>query len=166
MKRIELDDRYAFYNLGCVYDQGKFGFPQNYAKALELWHRAGELGHPSALCNVGNAYFQGRGVQRDSKKGMHYWEKAAMLGHIGARYNLGVLERHEGSKDRALKHFLISAGCGFVDSLKEIKELFTDGYATKDDYGTALRAHQSYLDEIRSNQRDEAAAYDEGYKYY
>ena len=40
------------------------------------------------------------------------------------------------------------------------------GYATKDDYGTAIRAHQSYLDEVRSKQRDEAAKHDDEYKYY
>jgi len=37
---------------------------------------------------------------------------------------------------------------------------------TKDDYAKALRAHQSYLDEVRSDQRDEAAAHSDEYKYY
>ena len=41
------------------------------------------------------------------------------------------------------------------------------GDATKDDYGKALRAYQACLNEIKSPQRDEAAAFDaERYKCY
>ena len=35
-----------------------------------------------------------------------------------------------------------------------------------EDYGNALRSRQAYLDEIRSDQRDEAAAFGDQYKYY
>jgi len=39
--------------------------------------------------------------------------------------------------------------------------------ASKDDYTKALRTYQEYLVEIKSVQRDEAAAYDEAeYRYY
>jgi len=44
-KRIEAKDAMAIYGLGCVYSEGKLGLRQNYAKALELFHRAAELGH-------------------------------------------------------------------------------------------------------------------------
>jgi len=40
-KRVELDDPIAIYNLGCYYRDGSEGFPQDYGKALELYHRAG-----------------------------------------------------------------------------------------------------------------------------
>ena len=62
--------------------------------------------------------------------------------------------------NRALKHLMISAGCGDNDSLKKIREFYTNGHATKDDYANALRSHQKYIDGIKSDQRDEAAAYD------
>ena len=68
--------------------------------------------------------------------------------------------------DRALKHFMISARSGDDDSLKQIKQLFTAGHATKEDYTNALQVYQAYLDEIRSDQRDKAAAFDVDYKYY
>ena len=35
--------------------------------------------------------------------------------------------------DRALKHFMISAGYGDNDSLENIKQMFMSGCATKDD---------------------------------
>ena len=48
-----------------------------------------------------------------------------------------------------------------------MKRMHENGHATKDDYTRALQARQSYLDEIKSDRRDEAATYDEKkYKYY
>ena len=67
---------------------------------------------------------------------------------------------------RALKHHMIAAGIGDEISLKEVQKLYTNGHATKEDYTKALLLHQEYLSEIKSVQRDEAAAADEDYKYY
>ena len=61
---------------------------------------------------------------------------------------------------------MIAAGCGYTDSLELIKKMFMKGHATKDDYAKALQVYQAYLIEIKSAQRDEAAAADEAYKYY
>ena len=68
--------------------------------------------------------------------------------------------------DRALKHHMIAVGFGYNDCLEYIKQMFMNGEAIKDDYAKALQAYQAYLSEIRSPQRDEAAAFDEDYKYY
>ena len=68
--------------------------------------------------------------------------------------------------NRALKHYMIAAEGGHNIALKAIQELYTNGYATKDDYATALRAYQAYLVEIKSNQRDKAAAASTNYRYY
>ena len=60
---------------------------------------------------------------------------------------------------------MIAVGSGDNDSLKMIQQLYTTGHATKDDYAKALQAYQAYLDEIKSDDRDKAAAYSEKYKY-
>ena len=60
---------------------------------------------------------------------------------------------------------MIGAGSGCKDSLKEIQDLYSKGLATKDEYAQALLVYQEYLDEIRSPQRDEAAAAREDYQY-
>jgi len=39
MERVEANDPMAIYNLGCCYRDGEDGYPQDYTKALELWHR-------------------------------------------------------------------------------------------------------------------------------
>ena len=61
---------------------------------------------------------------------------------------------------------MIASRDGFPASLKVIKQLYTNGHATKDDYTKALQAYQKYLGEIKSKQRDEAAAAQERYRYY
>ena len=89
-----------------------------------------------------------------------------MGGCSNARYNLGVFEHSAGNKERALRHYMIAVESGHNGSLKQIQELYSEGKATKDEYTKALRAYQKYLGEVKSAQRDEAAAAFEGFKYY
>ena len=89
-----------------------------------------------------------------------------MGGFATARHNLGCAEARGGNWDRALKHYMVAAGDGHDDSVKGIQQLYMAGNATKEDYTSALLAYQKYLDEIRSEQRDNAAAYRDYYKYY
>ena len=155
---MEVGDAHAIRNLGCYYHDGEDGFPQDYYKALELFVQAGELGHADAYCNVGYAYENGNGAEIDKKKANHFYKLAAIRGDVYARYNLGVDEEDLGSMNRALKHYMIAAEGGEPISLKKIQKLYTNGHATKDDYATSLRAYQAYLVEIKSAQRDKAAA--------
>ena len=165
-KRVEIGDAEAIRNLGCHYNNGRRGFQQDHAKALELWHKAGELGNALSYYNIGNLYYFGRGVERDETKAVHYYELGAIGGVDRARHNLGAYEYKAGNMDRALKHFMIAVGSGDTDALNAIQTLFMDGKATKDDYAKALRAYQANLVEIKSPQRDEAATVDDEYKYY
>ena len=145
---------------------GEFGFPQDYDKALELFIRAGELGHAAGYNDVGYAYENGNGVEIDKKKAKYYCELAAIGGNVYARFNLGLGEENTSNMNRALKHYMIAVGCGYNNSLKKIQKLYTNGHATKDDYAQALRAYQAYLVEIKSTQRDKAAAASANYRYY
>ena len=167
MKRIEAGDANAMFNLGCWYSKGRHGLTQDRTKALELYHRAGGVGNARAYFNIGNAYYNGEGVERDNKKADHYFEIAAMRGHVSARHKLGFAEVRAGNWDKALKHYMIAVGDGHNNSVKSIQLFYEGGYATKEDYTNALRAYQKYLDEIRSEQRDEAAAlHEDVFKYY
>ena len=166
-KRIEANDARAMYNKGCCYRDGTI-HPQDFTKALELWHRASDLGYTEAYTNIGYAYEIGRDVEVDKKRANHSYELAAMSGSVEARHNLGLMEFREGNIDRALKHYMIAVGSGYSTSMEHIKALYSSGYATKEDYTNALRSYQEYLGEIKSKQRDEAAAEaeDENYRYY
>ena len=166
MKRVEANDPIAIFNLGFYYRNGTYGFPQDYEKALEHWHRAAELGSAEAYTNIGYAFIHGEGVEVDKKKAVHYWELAAIGGVVTARFNLGAHEENAGNMDRALKHYMISAKSGHSKSLGFIKDLYLDGHATKEDYTKALQLYQTYLAEIKSDQRDQAAAAKEENRYY
>jgi len=159
MKRVKMNDAEAIYVLGVHYAQGK----KDWKKALELWELTLHLGH--AYSTIGNSYSKGNGVEKDKKKAEHYYRVGAMKGCAHARHNLGVMESNAGNMDRATKHYMIAIKGGYHDSLEEIKKLFMLGYATKDEYTKALQAYQKYLDEIKTSQRDEAAAFDVRYKY-
>ena len=87
-------------------------------------------------------------------------------GSVYARYNLGNAEWRACNWDRAAKHYMIAAGEGQNKSVKGIQQLYMDGHATKEDYTKALLAYQAYLDDVRSEQRDQAAAIDGENKYY
>jgi len=165
-KRIEMNDPIAMTNLGNYYRDGRNGFPQDYDKALELWHRAGELGYAGAYSAIGYAYHFGKGAEHDMKRAMHYYELAAIGGNEVARNNLGTWEKREGIKERALKHYMIAVRDGYANSLDTIKRMYTNGHATKEDYMKALQLYQTYLGEIKSDQRDKAAAADEDCRYY
>ena len=169
-KRVEMNDVNAIFNLGDIFLRGERGLPHNHAKALELFHRAAELGYAGAYTKLGNAYEFGRGVERDEKKAAHYWELGALGGDSFARHNLGSIEERAGNTDRALKHFMIAVRDGCPRTLEAIKDMYQYGLVTKDDYTKALLSYQAYLGEIKSDQRDEVAAFSDrvrelGYNY-
>ena len=60
---------------------------------------------------------------------------------------------------------MIAVRAGRTDSVKAIQRMYMDGHATKDHYANALRSHQAYWNEIKSDPRDKAAAYKDYYKY-
>ena len=165
-KRVEVNDPIAIHNIGTCHILGSNGFPQDYTKALKLYHRAAELGNAEAYNSIGYAYDYGEGVDQDEKKATHFYELAAMRGNVEGRHNLGNEEKNEGIMERALKHYMIAIRSGDNKSLQKIQNLYSDGRATKEDYTKALQTYQTYLDEIKSVQRDEAAAFSEHYRYY
>ena len=166
-KRVEANDPHAIYNQGVYFRDAMIGFPQDYNKALELWHQSGyKLGHAKSYGNIGDLYDNGFGAEVDKEKAKHYYELAAMGGDVLARHRLGLEEEEKGNMDRAIRHYMIAARSGDSDSLNMIKKLYTNGHATKEDYTKALQLYQEYLSEIKSVQRDKAAADDEDCRYY
>ena len=165
MKRVEAGDAHAMSNMGDYYYRGK-GLPQDYDKALEFWQRAGEHGWTRAYNNIGTLYSRGEHVIMDKKKARHYYELAAMGGNAYVRHNLGASEAIAGNFDLAIKHWIIAVRGGFAPDLPNIQGGYSGGLITKDVYQSALRDYQEYLIEIKSHQRDEAAAANDRYRYY
>ena len=157
-KLMKKGNGHAFYQLAWYYRDGIRGSPQDRAKANELYLKAGELGCAEAYYNLGCSYERGRGVEIDKKKAKHYYELAAMNGSVKSRHNLGAFE-HEGCDlHRAFKHYIIAARAGCKESLDVVKEGYTVGIVTKDEYANTLRAYQKSQDEMKSEARGKAWA--------
>ena len=155
-KLIEKGNAMAFNALAGCYVYGNFGVPQNYAKANELYLKAGEFGLVDGYHSLGVSFANGRGVDYDKERAKYYWELASMGGHVSARRKLALLEKEAGNDVRYYKHLLIGAICGDNDALGAIKQGAIYGFITKDEYENALRACQKRADAMKSDARDEA----------
>ena len=156
-KLMDANNARAFYNLAGYYARGDGGMPQDWAKAIELWIKAGELGCADAYTNLGFSYYNGDGVEVDKKKAKYYWELAAMNGNVDARYNLGRMEIKAGNIERAYKHFILAARAGGKDSLDIVKKGYMIDIVTKDEYENTLRAYQERYNEMKSEDRNKFA---------
>ncbi|KAL7531646.1 hypothetical protein ACHAXR_004147, partial [Thalassiosira sp. AJA248-18] len=58
--------------------------------------------------------------------------------------------------ERSVRHHIIAANLGHDGSMKQLKEVFTRGYVSKEDLASALRAHKAAVDATKSPQRDAA----------
>jgi len=152
MKREEANDLVALRKAGVRrYVKGDYG------SAFDYLSKAAGLGDAEAQSHLSVMYLKGRGVAKDEKEAVHYMEEAAIGGHTTSRYNLGVYEWNNGSRERAMKHFIIAAKLGDDDSVGKLKQGYKEGSVSKEDFAAALRAHQAAVDATKSSQRDAAA---------
>ena len=154
MERIKKNDPVAMTHMGKrLYGKG------DYRKALQYYAKAAELGDAGAHFCLGTSYYDGDGVEKDTKKAVYHLEQAAICGHTPARGYLAFYEGGNGRLDRAAKHFIIATNLGCDLSLKYVKQAFIDGIVSKEDYAAALRGHQAAINETKSAERDEAEAF-------
>ena len=158
-KLMEKGNAAAFEHLAGYYDRGIMGMPQDWARANELYLKAGELGCAVAYYNLGHSYYNGNGVEVDKKKAKHCYELAAMNGSVHARHNLGCSGGNARNIQRAYKHCLLAARAGYAKSLDVVKKGYMNGYITKEEYANTLQDYQKSQDETKSEARDKARAF-------
>eukprot|EP00984_Skeletonema_dohrnii_P035264 scaffold34826_cov550-Skeletonema_dohrnii-CCMP3373.AAC.1 len=154
MKRVEANDPVAVCEMGVMcYNKG------DYKGAFGYLTKAAGLGDINAHFELSNFYYEGKGVvQEDKKKEVYHLEEAAIRGHPKARHNLACNEMSIGRNNRAVKHWIIAAKLGYDDALENLKLEYREGQVSKEDFASALRAHQAAVDATKSSQRDEAEA--------
>ena len=151
MKRIEVNDPVAICRMGTKrYIKG------DYNASFEYWTRAAALGDMTAHYQLSCSYREEKGVEKDKKRERQHLEQAAIGGHPNARCNLGHVEWENGRIDRAVKHFIIAAKLGHDNALKNVKNVYKDGYVSKEDFAAALRGHHDAIKATKSPQREEA----------
>ena len=78
LKLAQQGDAYAQNLLGLFYDKQK-----DYQKAVQWFTKAAKQGSSSALCSLGNCYYNGEGVAIDYQKAVQWYTKAAEQEHAG-----------------------------------------------------------------------------------
>jgi TPR repeat protein len=151
MKRVKANDPAALFKRGV-----KCHKEEDFEGAFEYFTKAAELGEIDAHYNLSFLYREGKGVEKDMKKCVYHLEEASIGGHAGARYNLGVHEGRSGRIDKMMKHWIIAAKQGHDKALGAVKNGFVKGFASKEDYASALRGHQAAVDATKSAQRNVA----------
>lgn len=150
-KRAAVNDPIAMCQMGnmCCLER-------DYNKAYEYHSKAAALGSVGAHFSLSNLYRTGQGVDMDKKKEIYHLEEAAIGGHPTAREHLAIYEWDNGNFERAIKHLTIAATLGHDAALEQLKAAYSNGYLSKEDLASALRAHQAAVNATVTPQREKA----------
>ena len=152
-KRIKAGCPVAMAKMGSkCYDEG------DYDGAVEFWKKAAKLGDSDAHYRLAFMYREGKGVEKNEKKELYHLEQASIGGHPTARHTLGVIERTNGRIDRAVRHMVIAANLGCVDSMRELWAHYHHGHIRKENLEAAIRKHNSAIEATKSTQREAVEA--------
>jgi TPR repeat protein/serine/threonine protein kinase len=77
-------------NADAMYNIGKLLISQNLEKSISQFTKAAQLGHVDSMFALGEAYFNGNGIQIDLENGVEYYKAAAEKGHVFAQYAYGM----------------------------------------------------------------------------
>lgn len=155
-KGCEKNNGMAYNLMGTFHLYAQYGRQRDPIKAGELFLKSGQFGSPDGYRNIGNLYKDGD-LPRDDKKAKYYYELASIKGNCDARYELADMEIKAGNVSRGWKHHLIAAKSGYDLALGRLKDGYTKGHITKDEYAEAMRAYKESVDEMNSDERIEAA---------
>lgn len=74
-----------------TYKRGNDAFRNgDYDTAFRSFSLAAEMGHASAIANLGTCYQNGYGCKKDMKKALALYRRAVVFGKSSAKYNLGL----------------------------------------------------------------------------
>ena len=143
------NETWPWENLGRFYYNG-LGGEQDYAKALECYHKAADLKSGWAMEQIGWCYENGKGVAKDEKQALGWYLKAAeakqawSMGQLARMYENG--RGVEKDQKKAFEYFLKSAEAGDVWSQNRVGWYFANGNGVKKDYKKALEWYRKAAD--------------------
>jgi len=114
---------------------------QDYKTAHRLWLPLAEQGDASAQYNLGQMYYQGKGVPQDYKEAVKWYRLSAEQGFAMAQYNLGVTY-HFGQGvpqdyKEAVKWYRLSAEQGDALAQYNLGLMYSNGQGVLQDYALA-----------------------------
>ena len=132
---------YAYSSLGTMYRGEYPNVEQDYAKAMEWYEKAYELGDGVAMSNIGALYRDGKGVEQDSAKAMECFEKAIEAGDSNAFNYIGVMyydgKGVEQDYAKGVEWFEKGIEQGNATSMSNIANAYKNGNGVEQDYAKA-----------------------------
>lgn len=141
---------YVAYYLGLARVQGDCGFTADPGQGIELVRLAADQGLRFAEFQMGLAYEEGVGVERDLAQALDWFQRAADQGVAPAQWRIGMsFVRGEGravDPARAVAWFSRAADAGHVDGLTSLAVMYATGSGVEKDTARALSLYQQAVD--------------------
>ncbi|TXH33773.1 MAG: sel1 repeat family protein [Rhodospirillaceae bacterium] len=114
-----------------IYRHGSGAIAPDLAEATKWLERVAQGGNVAAMADLGTAYLQGIGVEKNAKTAHDWYERAAALGNGDALYNLGLLYQsgYSGQPDpiRAADYYNRAANQKNGRAMLALGDLYADG---------------------------------------
>ena len=132
------------YDLGLLYLEGQT-FPQDFARAAELFRSAADAGNPEAQYALATLYKEGRGVPKDLAAAARLWAAASLADNTDAQveyaialFNGAGINRNEQAAATLLKK---AARKGHVTAQNRLANILAIGRGVPADPVEALKWH-------------------------
>lgn len=157
------------YELAYIYIYELYGDKEKTATALELWEKAGGLGHMISLYQLGMYHWQEycHNPNLESlKKSIHYWEQSAGMNHLYSQYMLGhaysTNEKETYNPKRAVAYITQAAKGNQPDAQLTLGLWYKNG-----EYGLSKNLEEAFFWLTKSSdQENEKALLELGILYY
>ena len=91
---------------------------------------------------------------------MKYSEEGVRRGHYSCRELLADHANQSGNQEEAIRQYMMAACSGHETMMENVMRYYRQGFLSKDDFATTLRAHKAANDKRRSKPRDYWQRYD------
>ena len=155
-EKADADDAKSQYILG-----NKYYKDGNYAEAVKWYRRAADRGHVYAIHNLGNAYYNGRGVEQNYNEAFKLYRIAADKGYAQAQYFLGN-ERCNGKKAfhrdyvEAFKWYMKAAEQGHAKAQCNLGNMYQNGLGVEKNYVEAAKWYRKAINNNDDKARESA----------
>lgn len=123
---------------------------KDYVQALPLLRKAAETGNAEALNQLGELYYNGRGVTQGYAQARQWYLQAAMAGNSNGMYRLGELYQYGQGVARdyaqARRWYQAAVDAGNTDGMNGLGRLYENGRGVPRDYTQARQWYQKAVD--------------------
>jgi len=149
-KDPEDGDKEALFNRGWNLYNGKNGEQRDYGAAARLYRKAADLGHYSAMVNLGYCYENGHGVPKNYFEAVKLYKVAANNNETQGMTNLGYMYESgqgiEKSLPEAVKWYKKAAENGSLNGMANLGYMYEQGRGTKADFKEAVKWYRKGAD--------------------